>query len=145
MTGCTQGNVTPPQRECSAAICSNMDGPGDSTPSEIHQTERQVLDDSPCTGNLKNNTNGHISRTGTDSQVQRTSSVTKGEREAGRDELAAWDQQIQTTVYTINKRQACTVRHKDDSHCLVVTCDGGKPGKTLNHYAILWKLAQYYK
>ena len=84
MTGYTQGNVTPPQREWSAAICSNMDGPGDSTPSEIHQTERQVLDDSTCTGNLKNNTNRHISRTGRDSQVQRTSSwLPKGRGKRG--------------------------------------------------------------
>lgn len=36
--------------------------------------------------------------------------VTKGEREAGRDESAAWDQQIQTTVYTIDKHVLCGIK-----------------------------------
>ena len=35
--------------------------------------------------------------------------VTKGEREAGRDKLGAWDEQIQTTVYQRDKQQGFTV------------------------------------
>ena len=31
--------------------------------------------------------------------------VTRGERECGRDKLQAWNQQIQTTIYKIDKQQ----------------------------------------
>ena len=38
--------------------------------------------------------------------------LTKGER-GGRDKLGAWDQQIQTTIYKIDKQQGPTVQHKE--------------------------------
>ena len=31
--------------------------------------------------------------------------VTRGERECGRDKLQAWNQQMQTTIYKIDKQQ----------------------------------------
>ena len=38
--------------------------------------------------------------------------VTKGERVWGKDKLRVWDQQIQTTIYKIDKQQGHTVQHR---------------------------------
>ena len=38
--------------------------------------------------------------------------VTKGER-VGRDKLGVWDEQIQATIYKINKQQGPTAQHRE--------------------------------
>ena len=61
--------------------------------------------------NLKYDTNELIYKTETDSQIQKTNLwLPKGEGE-GRDKLGVWDQQIQTTIYKIDKQQGPTVQH----------------------------------
>ena len=61
--------------------------------------------------NLKNGTDELIYKTETDSQTQKTNMVMEGE--AGRDILGDWDQQIQTTIYKIDKQQGPTVQHRE--------------------------------
>ena len=39
--------------------------------------------------------------------------VTKGERRWGRDKLRVWNQQIQTSIYNIDKQQGPTVQHRE--------------------------------
>ena len=38
--------------------------------------------------------------------------VTKGEM-GGRDKLGVWDQQIQSTIYKIDKQQGFTIQHRE--------------------------------
>ena len=39
--------------------------------------------------------------------------VTKGERRWDRDKLGVWNQQIQITMYKIDKQQSPTVQHRE--------------------------------
>ena len=60
--------------------------------------------------NLKYDTNKLIYKTKTDSQTQKTNLwLPKGK--GGGDKLGVWDQQIQTTIYKIDKQQGPTVYH----------------------------------
>ena len=45
--------------------------------------------------------------------------VTKGERELG-DKLGAWDWQMQTTIYKLDKQQGPTVEHRE---LYSISCD----------------------
>ena len=39
--------------------------------------------------------------------------VTKGEMEGGREKSGVWDQQIQTTMYKIDKQQGPTIQYRE--------------------------------
>ena len=52
--------------------------------------EKQILCNITYTWNLKNNTNECICKTQTDSQIQKTNVVTKGEGKVRRDKLGVW-------------------------------------------------------
>ena len=79
------------KKEWNNAICSNMDGPRDyHTKWSKPDRERQLLYDITYTWNLKNSTNEHIYKTGTDSQIQKTNLwLPKGK--VGRDKLGVGD------------------------------------------------------
>ena len=62
--------------------------------------------------NLKYDTNESICETETDSQTQRTDLVAKGEG-WGREALGVWDEQRQTIIYRMAKRQGPTVEHEE--------------------------------
>ena len=82
--------------------------------SEVSQTEkRQISYDITYMWNLKNDTNEPIYKTETDSQTQKTNLwLPKGKR-VGRGKLGIWDQQIQTTIYQIDKQQGSIVQHSE--------------------------------
>ena len=63
----------------------------------------------------KNNyINGLIYKTEIDSQTQKKKKNYGYQRgKGGRDKLRVWDEQIQTTMYKIGKKQRCTVQHKE--------------------------------
>ena len=60
------------------------------------------------TWNLKNNTNECICKTESDSWIKKTCDYQRG-KEKERDKLRVWDQQIQTTIYKIDKQERSTV------------------------------------
>ena len=59
-----------------------------------------------------------------DSDIENQLMVIKREREQRRDKLGVWDQQIQTTIYKIEKQQGPTVKHRK---LYPISCD--KPQK----------------
>ena len=62
--------------------------------------------------NLKYDTNELTYKIETDSQTQETNLwLQKGK--GGRDKLGVWDQQIQTTIYKVDKQQDTTVQHRE--------------------------------
>ena len=61
---------------------------------------------------LKNDTNELIYKTETDSLTQRTNYGYKRGK-AGRDKLGVWDEQIQTTIYKVDKKQGHTLQHRE--------------------------------
>ena len=64
--------------------------------------------------NLKYDTNELIYETETDPQTQTTGLwLPKGKEGEGGNKLGVWDQQIQTTIYKINKQQGPTVQHRE--------------------------------
>ena len=69
------------------AICNNMDGPRNyHTKWSKSDRERPILYDITYMWNLKNNTNGSIYKTETDSQTENKLMITKGKR----DKLGIW-------------------------------------------------------
>ena len=51
--------------------------------------------------------------------------VIGGEKEGGRDKIGVWDQELQTTMYKIDKQQEYTVSHraKQSMFCNNFTCN----------------------
>ena len=64
--------------------------------------ERQKMHYVVFMWNLKYDTNELIYKVETNSQMQKKFIISKGEM-WGRDKLEVWDQQIQTTIYKIDK------------------------------------------
>ena len=50
--------------------------------------------------------------------------VTSGEREGGRGKIGEEDQEVQTTMYKINKLQGYTVQHRKHSQYFIITLNG---------------------
>ena len=75
--------------------------------------ERQISYDIAHMWNLKYDTNELIYKTETDSQTQKTNLWLPKGKGGGRDKLEVWDQQIQTTIYKIDKQQGPTVYHRE--------------------------------
>ena len=48
-----------------------------------------------------------------DSQTQKTTLWLPKGKDGGRDKLGVWDQQIQITIYEIDKQQGPTVQHRE--------------------------------
>ena len=68
--------------------------------------------------------------------------VTKGEKGQGRDKLGVLNQQIQTTIYKIDKQPGPTKQHREPYQYLVITCKEKEYEKEyihvqLNHFAVL--------
>ena len=63
--------------------------------------------------NLKYDTNELIYKTETHSQTQKTNLWLPKGKNGGRGKLGVWDQQIQTTIYKIDKQQGPTVQHRE--------------------------------
>ena len=64
---------------------------------------------------------------------------TKGERSWGRDKLGVWDQQIQSTICKIDKKQGPSVQHREPYSILIN--HSGKEYEELyyiymNHFAV---------
>ena len=68
---------------------------------------------------LKYDTNELIYKTETDSQAQKTNLwLPKGK--GGGDKLGVWNQEIQATIYKIDKQQGFTVEHRE---LYAISCD----------------------
>ena len=63
--------------------------------------------------NLKYVTNELIYKTETDFRHRKQTYGYQRGKEVGRDKLGVWDQQIQTTVYKVDKQQGPTVQHRE--------------------------------
>ena len=63
--------------------------------------------------NLKYDTSELIYKTETDSQAQKTNIWLPKGTKGRRDKLGVWDQQIQTTIYNIDKQQGLTLQHRE--------------------------------
>ena len=77
------------KKEWNNAICSNIDGPGDCHPKwRKSEKERQIQYDITYIWNLTHDTNEHIYKTVTDSDLEERLVVVKGR---GEDGLEIWD------------------------------------------------------
>ena len=76
---------------------------------EMSGRERQVLSNITYMWNLRNKPNEMYRQKQKQTRHRKQTSGYQGEREAGRDKLGAWDEQIQTTVYQIDNQQGFTV------------------------------------
>ena len=63
--------------------------------------------------NVKNDTDELIYKTERDSQTQKTNLWLPKGKGKGRDKLGVWDQQIQATIYKIDKQQGPSVQHRE--------------------------------
>ena len=78
------------------------------------ERERQIPYDIPYMWNLKQDTNELFYKTETDSQTQKANLwLPKGKGGWGRDKLGVGNQQIQTTIYEIDKQHGSTVQHRE--------------------------------
>ena len=76
--------------------------------SKVSQKEEDIPYHTTYMWNLKYDTNEFIYKTENDSQIQRTD-LWLPKLEAGRDGLGIWDQQMQTSIYRMDKQQGPTV------------------------------------
>ena len=83
--------------------------------SEVSQTEKEnTVYHLYVKSKKKNDTNELIYKTEIDSQTQRTNlRLPKGKQRHKRDKLGVWDQQIQTTIYKIDKQQGPSIQHRE--------------------------------
>ena len=89
-----------------------MNGPRDyHTKWSKSDRKRQISYDITYTWRLKYDTNEFIYKTEIDSQTQKTNLRLLRGSGCGRDKLEVWDQQVQTTIYKIDKQQGPTVQH----------------------------------
>ena len=86
--------------------------------------------------NLKYNTNKPIYKIETDSDMDNRPMVVSGERQWERDGLGVWDQQMQATIYEMDKQQGPTAQHRE-----LYSVSHGK----LNHFVVQQKLTEYCK
>ena len=63
--------------------------------------------------NQKKSKNELIYKTETDPQTQKTSSWLPEGKGRGRDKLGIWNQQIQSTIYKINRQEGSTIHHRE--------------------------------
>ena len=87
--------------------------------------------------NLKYNTNEFISKIETDSQTQKMKFVVNKGQRGERDKLAVWDQQIQTTIYKMDKQQGPTLQLGGYSQHSVIN-HGGKNMKRICIYIYIY-------
>ena len=59
----------------------------------------------------KKDTNELLYKTERDLQTQKTNLWLPKEKEVGKNKLGVWNQQMQTTIYKIDKQQGPTVQH----------------------------------
>ena len=74
------------------------------TLSEVREKKRQILYDSIHMWNLKNYTNQSIYKTEPNLDTENKLTVTRRERDEGRDKFGMWDEQIQTTIHKIDMK-----------------------------------------
>ena len=73
------------------------------TLSEVSQTDKYHMISQIC-GIQKNNTNQSIYKTEPNLDTENKLTVTRRERDEGRDKFGMWDEQIQTTIHKIDMK-----------------------------------------
>ena len=89
----THNGILLSYKECSSAVCSNVDGPRDyHTKWSKSDRERQILYDITYIWNLKNNTSECIQQNrNRPTDIENKLVITRWDREHGRDKLGVWD------------------------------------------------------